>query len=165
MNNQTGATEKNRSDEGTEKSATSKARRIRGAKRSRKPINTTASKAPAGTSSKAKVAAEVAKPEPSKTLATEKPVKLPSPQRTSQYVVTLDNTTGIPTKIEKLDSSTGERKELSQAEYLQLGSLYTNPPLAAMSGVTGGTPSTSEALNSAYYKGVLDYLNALGLYR
>jgi len=162
MNNQTDASEKDRSDEATKKSGTSKARRVRGAsKKSRKgeSINA-ASKAQVGTGSKAKMMVE--EPEPSRTPATEKPVKLPHPERTSQYVVTIDNTTGMPHKIEKLNSSTGERKELSQAEYLQLGSLYTNP-VAAMSGTTGAS-STSGALNSAYYKGVLDYLHALGLY-
>jgi len=173
MNSQTDATEKKGSDEATTKSASSKSRRVR-VRRSRndepkkapsKAAKKATTKGQAGTSSKARMMAEDT-PEPSKTPATEKPVKLTPPERTSQYVVTVDNTTGIPTKIEKLDSSTGERKELSQAEYLQLGAAYTNP-VAAMSGVPGylGAPSASEGLNSAYYKGVLDYLNALGLYQ
>jgi len=105
------------------------------------------------------------KPPESKTPATEKPVQLPPPKRTSQYVVTIETATGLPTKIEKLDADTGEKRELSQSEYLQLGSTYTNPytnPLT--SGFTeSATPGTSEDVTTAYYRGVIDYLKALNL--
>src|SRR3712207_4758621 len=48
--------------------------------------------------------------------ATEKPVPLSRAKETSQYVVTVNNQTGVAVKIERLNEETGERTELSQAE-------------------------------------------------
>lgn len=152
--------EKTRSEETTETST----KGTRASKRGRKKSTATPTKGRVGSSKKLMAAAE--EPPESKTPATEKPVPLPPPQKTSQYVVTIDNATGLPTKIEKLDADTGEKKELSQAEYLQLGSMYTNPYTSPLtSGLTDylGTPGASESLNAAYYQGVMDYLKALNL--
>jgi|ERR1044072_1775384 hypothetical protein len=159
--------ERTRSDEKTEKPRTSPTKASKRA--GKKPAATKTAKATKATvrARTRKMMADAEEPPVSKTPATEKPVQLPPPKKTSQYVVTVDNATGLLTKIEKLDADTGDRKELSQAEYLQLGSMYTSPytnPLT--SGFTDvlGTPGATEDLSSAYYRGVMDYLKALNLY-
>lgn len=100
--------------------------------------------------------------------ATEKPVKLSPPPRTSQYVVTLDNRTGLAVKIENLNEKTGEKTELSKEEYAAI-MLYGRPvPTSAAksaldSPMSSRAPSQGEnaALTEAYYRGVTDYIKAL----
>lgn len=82
-------------------------------------------------------------------LATEQPVPSTPVKKTSQYVVTVDNQTGLPVKIEKLDSATGARKELSSEEYGQA---------LAFGGLSS---AETDNLVRAYYQGVTDYINAL----
>jgi hypothetical protein len=97
------------------------------------------------------------------TLVTEKPVPLSPAKRTSEYVVTVNNSTGLPTKIEKLDSETGKRKELTEAEYLQMVSAATSQqPLNYLGfGSTVASEAVSDAVTQAYYRGIVDYLNTL----
>lgn len=94
------------------------------------------------------------------TLVTEKPVPLTPPKRTSEYVVTVDNGSGLPTKIEKLDSETGKRKELSEAESLQMVSTATSQqPMNYLGfGSTVRSEAETGALAQAYYQGIVDYL-------
>jgi hypothetical protein len=125
------------------------------------------------------LAAEAVAPDvvDSKTPVTEKPVLQPSPPRTSQYLVTIDNFSGLPTRVEKVNSETGEKKELSESEAMKLAAPFTTPftapALASAFGFTNVTgaadsffqesPSDDPALTDAYYRGVVDYLHALGL--
>jgi hypothetical protein len=81
--------------------------------------------------------------------ATEKPVIPPAAARTSTYVVTVDNRTGIATRIERLDEKSGERKEMSPMEYAQLAAAYYAPATA-----DGGV------LMQAYLQGMKDYFGA-----
>ena len=98
-------------------------------------------------------------------LATEKPVPSVPVKKTSQYVITVDNTTGLAVKIEKLDEDTGERTELTKSEYAQAqsgASLAAAPFYAGYGGSAPAvSPMESSALIQAYYRGIADYLNAL----
>lgn len=99
------------------------------------------------------------------TLATEQPVPSAPVKKTSQYVVTVDNQTGLTTRIEKLDETTGARKELSREEYLQVLSYASGTSAAPLYGgfsdlVPASSPET-DYLTQAYYKGVAAFLNAL----
>lgn len=131
-------------------------------KLARKPRSKRASTTPRGAGSKKAATIAV-----SKTPVTEKPVLLAAPKKTSQYLVTIDNSTGVAVSIEKIDPGTGKKKELSQAEYLQLVSSNVNPlPVAnfqSLGGYSGAPATDNAALTEAYYRGVVDYLNALGL--
>lgn len=122
-------------------------------------------------------------PVPSKTPVTEIPVPTPPRPKTSQYLITVDNSTGVPTKIEKVDSETGEKKELSKGESTRLVAAMAKPaasgvanlfaatpaagPFAArnvsLSSPFQDTPNENPALTEAYYRGVADYLHAIGL--
>jgi hypothetical protein len=97
--------------------------------------------------------------------ATEKPVFNAPVKETSIYVVTVDNRTGLATKIERLNDETGERKELSVSEYAQAtahSSLSTPPAIPPTS--PGATPYSSEAnaLVQAYLQGMIDYYKTYG---
>lgn len=98
-------------------------------------------------------------------LVTEKPVPSAPVKNTSQYVVTVDNRTMLPVRIEKLNEDTGERKELSKEEYAQIYSYASPTPLPSYAGLSGTAPvySSSEAtaLVQAYYQGVVEYFKAL----
>jgi hypothetical protein len=98
-------------------------------------------------------------------LVTEKPVPSTPVKGTSQYVVTIDNRTMLPVRIEKLNEDTGERKELSKEEYAQSYSYASTSPLPSYAGLSGTAPvySSSEAtaLVQAYYQGVVEYFKAL----
>jgi hypothetical protein len=82
----------------------------------------------------------------------------------SQYVVTIDNQTGLTTKIEKLNEATGERTELDANEYAAafayatMGMSYSAP--LSMYGAPASSQET-DAIILAYYQGISDYLNAL----
>lgn len=97
-------------------------------------------------------------------LPTEKPVPSTPVKRTSQYVVTVDNETGVASKIEKLDEATGDRQELTRDEYMQVA-MYASPLSAPLfTGLSGSAPASAaenESLVQAYYRGVAAYLNAL----
>lgn len=58
---------------------------------------------------------ETSEAEGSEKLATEMPV--PTVRRISQYLVSVDDTTGTVVRIEKVDPDKGDKKELSQDEY------------------------------------------------
>jgi hypothetical protein len=86
-----------------------------------------------------------------------------APRSVTQYVVTVDNLTKQPVKIEKLNEETGQRFELSQGEYAALytytsaGLYYPTPYLAA----SMASPAGNNALALAYFQGVADYLKTL----
>jgi hypothetical protein len=65
-------------------------------------------------------------------LATEMPVKIDPPKELAEYVVSVNNKTGLVVKIEALTGA-GERKELSQAEYARVAAQLSSAarPLAA----------------------------------
>ena len=94
----------------------------------------------------------------------EQPVPSAPQKKTAQYVVTVDNQTGLLVKIEKLDDVKGERKELSQEEYEQV---MMGPNLSSSSFDAGldsnelASTTENSPLLVAYYRGVADYLNAL----
>lgn len=105
--------------------------------------------------------------------ATDKPVLSKAQPRTSQYLVTVDNRTGIALKIEKFNEQTSEKTELTTAEYALIypyggprpGTTSTAPgTMSSPSHATSGTttnPSDTTALSDAYYRGVADYFKAL----
>lgn len=98
-------------------------------------------------------------------LATEKPVPSAPVQKTSQYVVTVDNQTGVASKIEKLDDETGARQELTGDEYAQVlfyGGFSAAPFYAGLGAhMTSSAVPEGEALVQAYYRGVSAYLDSL----
>lgn len=82
---------------------------------------------------------------------TEKPAEVPALEMTSEYVVTVNNLTGLLAKIEKVDGATGSRAELSADEYTQtLG--YPSPSAYA---------DQMFAQVQLYYQGLSDYVNAM----
>jgi hypothetical protein len=95
--------------------------------------------------------------QPEVALASEQPVPSVPEEKISQYVVTVDNESGLLVKVEKLTAA-GERKELSQEEYEQA-------ELSSVAGGEGSSEFASSANDSsvltAYYQGVNDYLNSL----
>lgn len=95
-------------------------------------------------------------------LATEQPVPSAPQKKTSQYVVTVDNQTGLPVKIEKLEH-TGKRKELTKEEYGQAlaYSGLSSPFSAGSEDYASASPEELDSLTQAYYQGVTDYINAL----
>jgi hypothetical protein len=152
----------------------SKARAKTASKAPAKAPNTSAKTRSAAAKRRTLAAADVVE---SKTPVTEKPVPLTPPPKTSQYLVTVDNFTGAPTKIERVNDQTGDKQELSRGEYASLAATVGHPlttpvsPRAfAVTNVSGapedffqGSPSDDPALTEAYYRGVVDYLHALGL--
>ncbi len=91
----------------------------------------------------------------SRAMATERPARVTPEKRTSQYVVTVDNQTGMTVKIERLDEATGRRKELSTEEYGQaMAYAGAGQDVSASAG-------DADALVQAYYRGLADYFNAL----
>lgn len=88
-----------------------------------------------------------------RSLSTEKPM-IPSGEgkQTAVYVVTVDNNTGIATRIERLDEQSGERTELSPKEYTQLMASH----YAGAAGAMGQT----NVLLQAYWQGMNDYFGA-----
>jgi len=78
-------------------------------------------------------------------------------EKISQYVVTVDNQTGLLVKVESLTAG-GERKELSQQEYEQAGLLSAadGEPSSELA-----SSANDSSLAAAYYQGVNDYLNSL----
>jgi hypothetical protein len=95
-------------------------------------------------------------PKPS---ATEKPVPSGRVKRYSAYVVTVDNWTGLPTKIEHLTEE-NTRRELSPQEYAQvLAFAAAGPGSLAMSAAPGYT--VYSAVTQAYLQGIIDYLTSL----
>jgi hypothetical protein len=92
-------------------------------------------------------------------LVMETPVPSAPEKKTSQYVVTVDNQSGLAIKIEKLDEETGQRTELSQDEY---AGVLAYASLAASNYYEGyGHYAPTGAAAQAYYQGVADYLKAL----
>jgi len=81
----------------------------------------------------------------------------------TQYLVTVDDLTQQPIKVEKvLDEKTGKRVELTRTEYAALYTYgitgYSTPLSAASSAYAAGNP----ALVMAYFQGVSDYLKNAG---
>ena len=116
-------------------------------------------KRPAKKKAAAKGAAKAtsAKRAESQAMATERPAPVTPQKKTTQYVVTVDNQTGMTLKIERLDEDSGKRKELSKEEYGQAtayAGLLAGQDVSASAG-------DAEALVQAYYRGMADYLNAL----
>lgn len=106
--------------------------------------------------------------------ATERPVFSAPAPRTSEYVVTVDNQTRLPIKVEKIDPKTGKRRELSKEEYAGIypagrppgaprPAEAKRPASAASFSATASTPTPAEytALVEAYYRGVADYIKAI----
>jgi hypothetical protein len=89
--------------------------------------------------------------------ATEQPVPSVPEEKLSQYIVTVDNQTGLLAKVEKL-AAAGERMELSQEELEQVG-LFSAAGGENTSELASSTDDNS--LLAAYYQGVADYLNNL----
>ena len=90
-----------------------------------------------------------------KTPASEKPVLSAPESETSTYVVTIDNSTGLAVKIEKLDEETGTRTEFTEGEYASAG-------YSPASGSYGPAYSAEDiSLVQSYYRGVVDYLGSL----
>jgi len=117
-----------------------------------------------GHSSKKKAESKSETKSPTITMASEQPMPTAPQKKTSQYVVTIDNQSGLPVKIEKLDEETGARKELSENEYGQAFSSYSglSPSLyGSLGSYVPASPAEAETMVQAYYQGVADYINAL----
>lgn len=121
-----------------------------------------------GAKAKAEADVEAGAPE-SEPSVTEKPAMMGPPPRTTEYVVTVDNRSGIPVKIEKLDEKTAARTELSEAEYAAM-MLGGRPRTAAFGSAAPGpflatapppAAPVNQALVDAYYRGVADYIKAI----
>jgi hypothetical protein len=82
-------------------------------------------------------------------LATEKPVISADEAGTSVYVVTVDNRSGIATRIERLDEQSGGRNEISPMEYVQVLAGYYAPAMG-----------DSNVVMQAYLQGMNDYFSA-----
>jgi hypothetical protein len=91
--------------------------------------------------------------------ATEKPVPSEPVQATSEYVVTVNNTTAMIVKIEKV-SSNGERKELTADEYSAAAAYATNV-VGQYYMAAAASPQVDVSALQAYYQGIADYLKAL----
>lgn len=93
---------------------------------------------------------------------------------TTQYIVTVDNKTGLATKIERYKEDTGERKELSATEYGQalaysaalpastLGSAASSTPFRTAAPAVPGTAADWNMLVQAYVQGMVDFFNQQG---
>ena len=96
---------------------------------------------------------------------TEQPVGSKPVPVTTQYVITVDNETGIATKVERIDEETADRREISADEYAAMYSYsagMSSPELASfMSFSAPGASFGYDPLREAYYRGVADYLQAL----
>src|SRR6516162_9455991 len=93
---------------------------------------------------------------------TEQPVGSKPVPVTTQYVITVDNETGIATKVERIDEETADRREISADEYAAMYSYsagMSSPELASfMSFSAPGASFGYDPLREAYYRGVADYL-------
>ena len=83
--------------------------------------------------------------------ATEKPPKSVPAPRSTKYIVTLDNTTGLVLKVEKINEEAGTDQPATTT-VVDPASLSTTFTAAA---------ADPTAIAQAYYRGVADYLNAL----
>jgi hypothetical protein len=95
-------------------------------------------------------------------VATEKPTPVGLVKKHSLYVLRVDDETGSLVKIEKLDETTQERKELTPQEYA-LAWAYAGASLQLAGTITGYASAAaveSQSIVQAYYQGMIDYLNA-----
>ena len=102
----------------------------------------------------------VAKAQAMTPAATERPVPS-APEKAkpeSQYVVTVDDSTGTILKIERLSAS-GERKELSQDEYTQVQA-YAHASFVGLAGQMQ-TAASDPLVVRAFFHGMSDYFGAL----
>jgi len=90
--------------------------------------------------------------------ATELPPRTAPTPRTTQYLVTMDNATGLALKIEKQEAK-GAKRELGSAEFGKVAAA-TSAALATPASLAG-TTNDPTAIVQAYYKGIADYLNAI----
>jgi hypothetical protein len=90
---------------------------------------------------------------------TEKPVA--TTRQLSEYVISVDEATGLVVKIEKLDGETSNRDELTQQEYAAAYSYacYTAPYYATAAAALYD-PLQSPAAQ-AYLKNIADYVKAM----
>jgi hypothetical protein len=90
---------------------------------------------------------------------TERPV--PSERRLSQYVLSVDDSTGAIVKIEKLDPEAGARTELTREEYAAAYSYaFYAAPFYASYAASLYDPLDDPAAQ-AYLKGITDYAKSL----
>jgi hypothetical protein len=82
--------------------------------------------------------------------ATERPPKSTAASRTSRFVVTVDNTTGLALKIEKLTEGKGAVAQAAAA----------TTPVTLATPLAAGAPDPN-AIVQAYYRGIADYVNAI----
>ena len=83
--------------------------------------------------------------------AVEKPPRSAPGSRTTKYIVTVDNMTGLPLKVEKITEASVAGGEATTS---------TVSPASLATPFAAGTPDPS-ALVQAYYRGIADYLNAI----
>lgn len=97
---------------------------------------------------------------PTEPLATEKPPG-PSARKVSRYTVTVEDETGVISRIEKIDLKTQQARELTAEEYgLAYAFASYSAPYYASLAASMLDPLNSSALR-AYYKGLSDYVKAL----
>ena len=83
--------------------------------------------------------------------ATEKPAKTTPAARTTRYVVTVDNVTGLILKVEKLNETAAK----------EAAAMTTPVDPASLATTFSAPPPDPAAVVQAYYRGIADYLNAL----
>lgn len=76
------------------------------------------------------------------------------PEEREEWVFTLNSKTGELLKVEKLDKTSGERKELSEEEY---SALYGSDPTSEAAALS----SDPYGYLTAYYQGIADYEAAI----
>jgi hypothetical protein len=83
--------------------------------------------------------------------ATEKPAKTVPGPRTTKYIVTVDNITGLALKVDKITEAAGKDS----------AAMTTTIQPANMSATFASPAADPSAIVQAYYRGIADYFNAL----
>ena len=83
--------------------------------------------------------------------ATERPAKTVAAPRTTKYVVTVDNVTGLMLKIDKVTEGAGQESDVAT----------TPVDPANLSSAFAAPTADPTAIVQAYYRGIADYLNTL----
>jgi hypothetical protein len=83
--------------------------------------------------------------------ATERPAKTVAGPRTTKYIVTVDNMTGLMLKVDKVTEAAGKKSAATTTavDPSNLSSTFAAPP------------ADPTAIVQAYYRGIADYFNTL----
>src|SRR5262245_18392471 len=91
----------------------------------------------------------------------EKPVKTVQGSRTTKYVVTVDNITGLILKVDKIAEAAKEKKAAKPIKETPAMTTAVDP--ASVTATLAAQPADPAAIVEAYYRGIADYVNALAM--